>query len=176
VEGTVVDESNDHRIPNAQISLVEEKQGGNGLGRHVIKVLNADENGDFSFSFDAKDGYYYIARASAANFYEGEEGGSIKSGRANNKMRIILKAKGYIKVNLVNEPPIDTIQCFSTGYLKGGGVTLYNISQDMVIIGDNPPGDNIEFTYAIQRNGIFTDYKQVINVTPLDTTNVVVKY
>jgi hypothetical protein len=175
VKGTVVEEGSTRRIPNAEVLLIKQKrESATAMGRQTVMHVNADEKGDFSFSFEADGDYYYTAEAKAEYYFDGGEGGSIKSGVPNKNVEIRLKPKGYIRLLLVNEPPKDTLQSFSTAYVPGG-LRINNLFSDTTIYMFGLQGKDV-FTYWLQRNGQEVQNQINIELFPLDTTEVAVKY
>jgi hypothetical protein len=174
VEGTVVEEGSTRRIPNAEVLLIKQKrESATAMGRQTVMHVNADEKGDFSFSFEANGDYYYTAEAKAEHYYDGGEGGSIKSGMPNKNVEIKLIPKGYVRFLLVNEEPKDTIQ----RYKMNGVEAFYNLHTDTTYYLAFLGNTNTSLGWWItKKDGVENHYLGEIFTPALDTVEFTIKY
>lgn len=185
VEGILVDEINGTPQKNCEIVLIGTVSFAGRLDngkQHAILRVKSDENGKFSFDFDAEIIYlYHVAYRSENIKYLGGSH-SINSG---NKNKITLKAEraGFVKVNLINEAPKDTVKqlWINTVNSQTGEVDFYfekrNFNRaDSTLFIRNKKDSDYKLSWNIQNNADTIVGQQNYKVNAWDTIEFTIRY
>ena len=116
VEGTAIDMYSRKGIPNAEVFL-HSFSGPTGAGYSSKEITRADENGNFTFSFDASVNTSYEVVAGIFDLYKpkSNDGVNIQKGKKNTGLVVECKPVGWVRVNIVNTEPRDSVNTLFAG-------------------------------------------------------------
>ena len=185
VEGQVVDRHTGAPVPNATVTVYSSdgsSAGGAYNGREFDK--QADGNGNFSFSFAASSKKDYALRAfKDPGYYTAwTDAAYLSNNGSNKKLKVKMQAPAWVRVKLINKPPLDPISNF---YIQSFSEMI--AGQDYIDIYDIK-GDT-SFVRLIQGNTQRTFLSEIKNMDgstirsnpsayfpALDTTDLVITY
>ncbi len=172
--GQVVQKHSGKAVPYAQVRLVSQKKGATAMSNSTDKTVWADENGNYSISFEADADHLYKLSASAAHYFTDNLGTYIDPGIENKNVQLDIEAKGYIKFNVINEGVRDTIEYSIYGNFTT--VELYGVSRDTIVCrettGNKEQGIRIE---KWTRTGNTHEIDKFF-LPALDTLEYIIKY
>ena len=181
VEGQVVDMYSKKPIPNAVVFLAT-SSGPTGLGYSTSEVTKANASGNFSFTFEASESALYELLAGIDDLYwpKSNDGVNIQKGRKNHGLTLECQPVGWVKVNLVNTVPRDSVYIINIlGFFKPRSLDLPYVYRDTSIIGlCLEGGEEKYFGYWITPMSGDTVFKYLpkIFLAPLDTTEITINY
>ena len=134
-EGTVVDRHTNTRVANATVGVYVAGSSGGGLGGgyRLKEEHQADASGNFAFQIN-DDSEELILRASTdqGHFTSFQEAPKLRGGRNNKKLILKTYAPAWIKINIIDQAPRDTVNIglwgdlpsYGTGIINGGDRTV----------------------------------------------------
>ena len=183
VEGQVVDLHTGQPVADAAVTVYSRRKEGSAYNG-VEFDKQTDGNGKFSFSFEAESGKSYAALGHKAPGYytPWTDAAYLHSGQSNKKLKLKMQAPAWVRVKLVNVPPMDTIRSFyiqSFSDMIDGQVsaTLLNINHDTSFI--RMVEGNMQNTFLcniIETNGNDKLFNPTSYFPALDTTDLIISY
>ncbi len=171
--GQVVQKHSGKAVPYAQVRLVSQKKGATAMSNSTDKTVWADENGNYSISFEADADHLYKLSASTAHYFTDNMGTYIDPGIENKNVQLAIEAKGYIKFNIVNnEPNVERELAIFGDFTPD----IYASMHDTTIIQSTVGNKSIGIVIRIRKAGIATYQNDNIFVPALDTIEYVIKY
>jgi hypothetical protein len=186
IEGQVVDKITGQPVPNSTLSLYRSTGSSSTLtsGFTLEKEYPTDGSGKFGFQYEGSKGESYYLRAwdnqGAETIWDDMV--PVEEGRNNKKLKVKLLAPCWVKVNIVDVPPKDSLS-----YLIVSGFTLdnglqsmefYNLNYSTTFVGRgalNNPDPRLRWR-AINNQGITTTH--LVPWTPIarDTAEFTITY
>jgi hypothetical protein len=174
IEGHVEDAVSKKNIPFATVFLAQQKDGSFGANaQQQIAYQIADNSGYFHFSFKPQDNYIYLIRVQAPNYFDGSEEGNFYTPGDPTNLTVTIKPMGWIKYQIINEPPKDTVDNLGIGLLHSGIVSLY---KDTILYASIIGGQCDSFAYSYSKKGNVSFFHGYICTKPLDTVTYTIKY
>lgn len=172
--GQVLDAVTQKAIPLAKVFLkrqrVEEQIP--GLRTTIASIVYADSQGRFSIDFHVDKGFKYYLDAEAVHYF-GEQYPTYLYPGQSYPGKINLRAKGYVRFDLVNEAPRERIGFSISDYPSSLYDTLLN---DTSIYVAAPGGKTNTVYWSIADSTGLTEYNDDIFFPRLDTSVYTVKY
>lgn len=110
VSGMVIDATTQKAISGASVKLITQKRQFLGYGGYnLVDSLRSDTEGKFYFSFHADDDFTYYLKASSKGYIDQGTLTGLTNGKKNNT-NLPLQPEAFLRINIVNEPPIDKVQ------------------------------------------------------------------
>lgn len=178
VEGQVVDSTTGQAVASAQVRLFANRRGGSAASYNPVDDWRSTDNqGKFSFSFEADANNAYILRASSSRGdTEFQSAPRVNGGKKNKDLRVPVAAVGWVSIHLLDVPPrTDAVNVAVWGFQEA--FTLH------------PPLDTVIYrmieadpnqTVVWQLNGSrvvpATEHWIPYAVAGLDTTRVEIRY
>ena len=164
-------------VPDAEVFLVSRDRGCmSALCYKTLDYTRADAEGNFSFHFDAEDGRTYELRARAGDNFLESASWPYFTGGGKQRKDVVLEPYGTIGLELINEPPKDTISIYIWGDFLGQEVKLPHFSSDTLLYIKGWAGKEANISFRLLRNGIFKYEYHKVYVDPYDTSNLIMKY
>jgi hypothetical protein len=179
IEGHVEDAVSKKNIPFATVFLAQQKDGTFGANaQQQIAYQIADNSGYFHFSFKPQDNYIYLIRVQAPNYFDGSEEGNFYTPGDPTNLTVTIKPMGWIKYQIINEPPKDTLEYFIEGNIALLSPITF-LTNDTTLF-SRPLASNNKYTisYLIQKKGE-PEEKHILDslfIRPLDTVTYTIKY
>jgi hypothetical protein len=176
VEGQAIDVTTNKPVSFAVIRIdAANKRAAYGGNNIPIKDEKADAEGRFSTSFDAEaELTYSLGGGLRDNYYTAAEV-LVKSARRNQNLTLKLQPYGWVKVKLINEPPLDVAEVHIQGFHDMDITTLTKSDENYIRKIDGNKSVNI--SYYIRPNGdtMYT-FSPNIYAKALDTSELIIKY
>jgi hypothetical protein len=177
VEGQVIDITTQEPVPFAVIRIdAADKDAAYGGYNKFIKEETADAHGNFSFSFEAESNLSYSLSGGIKNKYYTAEEVLPRSAHKNKDLKVKLQPYGWVKVKLINEPPLDVAEIVSQYYHNYTFVNMLikNDTTTFLQVDGNKP---TIIYYWIRPNGnTQLAFSPSIFAPALDTTELIIKY
>ena len=181
VSGQVVDQITGKGVPYAQVTVIGQNSNVVGAGGQQGGAnTTADANGNFSMNFDATAGNSYEVNATAKNYLSGQANSytDISAGK-NTNVKVYIEAEGFVRFNLVNIQPMDTIWEFVLDDFGNNAPSFQLLHKDTSFIVYGIGNTFTHFTYKINKYGLangFITYNDTIYIKALDTVSYIIKY
>ncbi len=177
VSGKVVDATTGEPVPFANVILGDRASESFTSGYVPRETFKADENGSFSFSFEAKRKAAYGLNASKEHYFSAADEPYLKNGAKNEDIEIKITPGGWIRFHLKDEAPLGDVSRF----------TIHPFVSPSSVEIDWPPLDTTFTVYtsgnkeALYPYWLIVNYKEEratvnIKTKALDTTDVYIKY
>jgi len=120
--GQVVDRFTGQFVPNATVQVAGLASGQGLGGTNFGNSVEADAQGRFSLSFEAKKPVNYTLFASTPSGYASDYGDSpiLKNGGKNDNLLVKTAAPAWVKINCVDDPPLAKVGLETWGYSGSG--------------------------------------------------------
>ena len=181
VEGTAIDMYSKKGIPNAEVFL-HTLSGSSGTGYSSKEITRADEYGNFNFSFEASKNATYEVVAGVFDRYKpkSNDGVNIRKGRKNKDLMVECRPVGWVRVNIVNTEPKDSLYLLEIlGLWKPNSFEMSLTDRDTSFIGlALQGGDTLRLgVWVYPQHGGNSDWRSVrLFLPPLDTTEITINY
>ncbi|OWP63652.1 hypothetical protein CDA63_07620 [Hymenobacter amundsenii] len=184
VLGLVVDKDTDQPVPNAEVQVHAfsggGSSGGGGYGPALGGPYRADADGKFAFTFEADRGKTYRLDAyGPLGHFSVDQGVEVENGRTNRNLRIPVRAPGWVRVRIIDEPPTaNEGQIIVGGFGNPGYSSGLSLMQDETFvryIGAHIPS---KVSWIIKDYARKTEIEghQDINIPSLDTVTVTIRF
>jgi len=178
VNGQVIDKTTGKGVPYAQVYVIGASGGTiGGLGNQQSGSATADANGNFSISFNWAGGNNYSVTAQVPLYFQSQTVStvSLTEGK-NNNVKIPMVPEGFVRFNLVNAAPLDTIDEISVGDLNNTK-NFSPLYKDTFFIAYGFGNTLTHFSYTIIDNhGVYHQYIDTVFLKALDTVNFTINY
>lgn len=181
VEGKIVDQHTGQPIGNGYVVVYSANKGGNSYG--YLTEKGTDTGGRFAFTFEGNGDMILRGFTDKGYFSDWEEGAvKLKSGRSNKDLKVKMLAPAWVKVKLVNVPPLEVAPLIGVGGFcpdENGqsSVQMFYIKSDTTftkrIIAHLERG--IAWVIRAQ-DGTDTKYSTQVNAASLDTVELRIEY
>ncbi len=160
VSGYTLNKNTGEHIPYIPIYFGVRTIGTGWGGFSKSKVGYSDENGFYKVEFEAEEGKAYVVNATDDNLYQGvpNDGLKIKPG-VPNKLHIPLQPYGWIRLNLVNVPPLDTLEYFRMDN-PSGGIYISDVSKDTSFIWKCQGNRDLTYGLSFRRDSNYVELLQ----------------
>jgi len=179
VSGQVVDNTTGKGVPYAQVFVVGASTGTIGaLGNQQNGSATADANGNYSINFDASGGNYYSVTAQSPFYFQSQaiSDVGINAGK-NSNVKIPLVPEGWVRINLVNVPPLDTIREFILYGFDGEVDDNESIYQNKSYVVQGYGNTMTNFTYRIRIGTVLnSSLSGSVYIKALDTVTFTINY
>ena len=177
VKGQVVDKFSGEPIPDAWVELLAGADG-SWYAPGIIDSFPTDHEGKFDFTFNAERKVNYSVRGSYYELYENyvDLEVDLKDGWSNKNLELELHPWGWVKVNFINVPPIDTVSYLGCSSFADQPAIITNAINDTFQIGrrtGNIKGDFPCFIITGSSQDVIT---HSVHVIPHDTVDIFVNY
>lgn len=124
VNGMVRDVTTNVGISNAEVGLFEtDGESAFGLGGVLMAEKYSDASGEFTFSFNAREGYQYYVQAIKVQYFNDQSNNVtfIEGLGTSDNLNVFLQPEGYLEIHYQNIPPSTPYDNFGVnGYLTDG--------------------------------------------------------
>ncbi len=173
VHGFVVSENDGRRISGADVWLVN-SGGSSALSNKVVLYKKSNADGYYNFDFDADESSTYYIATEAEHYYKKDNFYNFSKGK-NNKLDLPIIPKGYIKIILIDELPVDYLHNFSINYMPN---PPRYIKGDTAFYSYFNGNQKLSFNYSFIKTAVtnYQRYDTTIFVKALDTVDFTIKY
>ena len=135
VEGKVTEIGSNKPIANAQVNLRSLPGGSTTALYRTDTTVYTDANGNYAFSFDADKERSYEVQPKLELYNNTNKYKPVTSNRKN-KIDLELDAYAWVRVHIINEPPLDTVLYVGFNGFENPPNGIYGaFSSDSTIIG-----------------------------------------
>ena len=176
--GQVVDRFTGQFVPNATVQVAGLASGQGLGGTNFGNSVEADAQGRFSLSFEAKKPVNYTLFASTPSGYASDYGDSpiLKNGGKNDNLLVKTAAPAWVKINCVDDPPASRVGLYTGGYNGSGDNQMIGPGNFSFVrpIGSNSPGEI--YSELTDDKGKAIISKKPVNVANFDTVTVTIHF
>ena len=133
-----------------------------------------DAQGQFSFSFEAEDGWDYVLQLApgGTGYYAGlTQAPTLQGGRKNEGIAFLVDAFGWVRLNPVDELPRNRIGIDFWGW-GGGGLTVYYPRDTSFVVPYIAGRPEAVLWEIIDERGQRTRYSRDFTLAPFDTLRI----
>ena len=184
VQGQVVDKDTGQPVPRAEVQVhafsAGSGSGGGGYGPALGGPYLADATGRFSFSFEARKNTSYNLNAyGPLGHVSPDDGVEVKSGQKNLNLRLPVQAPAWVRIKLIDEPPLITAGRVITGGYDGNSDTYrLPLTQTESYIRGFIANHPVRVGWQIDdfTKSTTTEGHKDFNITSLDTVTVEIRF
>ncbi|RZJ58317.1 MAG: hypothetical protein EOO55_01090 [Hymenobacter sp.] len=123
VSGQVVDRFTGQPVPRATVQVGGIASGLGAGGTSQGNTYPTDAQGHFAFSFEASAQQNYTLFASTPSGYTSDYGDCplLKAGHTNDGLLVKTAAPAWVKINCIDDLPLNKIGLYTDGYRTGAG-------------------------------------------------------
>ena len=181
VEGRIVDQHTGQPVGNGYVVVYGASKGANSYG--YVAEGKADGGGRFGFTFEGS-GDMVLRGFTDQGYYSDWQDGAVKlkSGRNNKGLKVKMMAPAWVRVKLVNVPPLETspniyVWGFSPDENGEIGVEFPYIKTDTTFVRRIIAHWERSIAWSIRaQDGTDTKYSTQVNAASLDTVEVRIEY